>query len=163
MSKLFEPYRVTRVRAEGGGAATGPLLLTKIGSNGAGCWLLESCALPPAAAAGAWHRAGASAHLSSRRQVRLHTDKDTGRSKGFAHVHFAGAGAAGVLESRAAADWQPVVKSVSCIAHTLAAHMPRLSWSADEAGLDGAMALDGTTLLGRRIRVGYAQPKKEGS
>ena len=52
--------------------------------------------------------------------MRLHTDKDTGRSKGFAHVHFA-----------------------------------------DEAGLDGAMVLDGTVLMGRRIRVGYAQPKKE--
>lgn len=31
----------------------------------------------------------------------------------------------------------------------------------DEAGLDQAVQLDGTSLLGRRIRVGYAQPKKE--
>ena len=31
----------------------------------------------------------------------------------------------------------------------------------EEAGLDQAVALDGTNLLGRRIRVGYAQPKKE--
>ena len=33
----------------------------------------------------------------------------------------------------------------------------------EEAGLDQAMSLDGTSLLGRRIRVGYAQPKKEQS
>ena len=31
----------------------------------------------------------------------------------------------------------------------------------DESGLDRAIALDGTNLLGRRVRVGYAQPKKE--
>ena len=53
-------------------------------------------------------------------RVRLHTDKDTGRSKGFAHVHFK-----------------------------------------EEGGLDGAMALDGTQLMGRRIKVGYAQPKPQ--
>ncbi|KAI3433472.1 hypothetical protein D9Q98_003284 [Chlorella vulgaris] len=53
-------------------------------------------------------------------KVRLHTDKDTGKPKGFAHVHFQ-----------------------------------------EEAGLDQAVALDGTNLLGRRIRVGYAQPKRE--
>lgn len=53
-------------------------------------------------------------------KVRLHTDKDTGRPKGFAHVHFK-----------------------------------------DEASLDAAMSLDGTQLFGRKIRVGYAQPKKE--
>jgi RNA recognition motif-containing protein len=53
-------------------------------------------------------------------KVRLHTDKDTGKFRGFAHVHFK-----------------------------------------DEASLDSAMALDGTMLMSRRIRVGYAQPKKE--
>eukprot|EP00887_Chlorella_sp_A99_P005571 scaffold1.g5571.t1 len=52
--------------------------------------------------------------------VRLHTDKDTGKSKGFAHVHFA-----------------------------------------SEGDLDGAMALDGTPLFGRKLRVGYAQPKRD--
>jgi hypothetical protein len=31
----------------------------------------------------------------------------------------------------------------------------------DEESLDRAVALDGTNLMGRRIRVGYAQPKKE--
>lgn len=30
----------------------------------------------------------------------------------------------------------------------------------DEASLDAAVALDGTNLMGRKIRVGYAQPKK---
>jgi hypothetical protein len=30
----------------------------------------------------------------------------------------------------------------------------------EEEGLDQAQALDGTNLLGRRIRVGYAQPKR---
>lgn len=53
-------------------------------------------------------------------KVRLHTDKDTGKPKGFAHVHFK-----------------------------------------DEPSLDSAMSLDGTQLMGRRIKVGYAQPKKE--
>lgn len=52
-------------------------------------------------------------------KVRLHTDKDTGRPKGYAHVHFK-----------------------------------------DEACLDKAITLNGTMLFGRRIRVGYAQPKK---
>jgi nucleolin len=52
-------------------------------------------------------------------KVRLHTDKDTGRPKGYAHVHFK-----------------------------------------DEASLDQAITLDGTMLFGRRIKVGYAQPKK---
>eukprot|EP00890_Picochlorum_soloecismus_P004224 jgi/Picsp_1/4802/NSC_02170-R1_protein len=51
--------------------------------------------------------------------VRLHTDKDTGKPKGYAHVHFR-----------------------------------------DEESLDKAMALNGTPLMGRKIRVGYAQPKK---
>jgi RNA recognition motif-containing protein len=31
----------------------------------------------------------------------------------------------------------------------------------DEPSLDSAMALNGTNLMGRKIRVGYAQPKKE--
>jgi nucleolin len=53
-------------------------------------------------------------------KVRLHTDKDTGKPKGFAHVHFK-----------------------------------------DEPSLDSAMSLNGTQLMGRRIKVGYAQPKKE--
>lgn len=52
-------------------------------------------------------------------KVRLHTDKDTGRPKGYAHVHFK-----------------------------------------DEASLDQAITLNGTMLFGRRIKVGYAQPKK---
>ncbi|KAL6774421.1 hypothetical protein ACKKBG_A24945 [Auxenochlorella protothecoides x Auxenochlorella symbiontica] len=51
--------------------------------------------------------------------VRLHTDKETGRPKGFAHVHFR-----------------------------------------DEASLDGALQLNGTQLMGRAIKVGYAQAKK---
>jgi len=52
--------------------------------------------------------------------VRLHTDKLTGRSKGYAHVHFA-----------------------------------------TEADLDAAVAgVDGADLMGRGVRVGYAQPKK---
>ncbi len=42
-----------------------------------------------------------------------------------------------------------------------AAHLPLFVAHRDEAGLDQAMSLDGTALLGRRIRVGYAQPKKE--
>ena len=53
-------------------------------------------------------------------KVRLHTDKDTGKPKGFAHVHFK-----------------------------------------DEASMDAAISLNGTMLMGRQIRVGYAQPKKE--
>eukprot|EP00891_Asterochloris_glomerata_P001917 jgi/Astpho2/1917/fgenesh1_pg.00038_%23_61_t len=52
-------------------------------------------------------------------KVRLHTDKDTGKSKGFAHIHFA-----------------------------------------DDECLDRAMSHDGTELGGRRIKIGYAQPKK---
>jgi nucleolin len=52
--------------------------------------------------------------------VRLHTDKDTGKPKGYAHVHFK-----------------------------------------DEASLDAAVGLDGVELMGRRLRVGYAQAKKE--
>lgn len=52
-------------------------------------------------------------------KVRLHTDKHTGVSKGFAHVHF---------------------KS--------------------EEDLDRSMELDGHTFFGRKIKVGYAQPKK---
>lgn len=51
--------------------------------------------------------------------LRLHTDKDTGRPKGYAHVHFK-----------------------------------------DEASVDAALTLDSSEVLGRRIRVGYAQPKK---
>lgn len=51
--------------------------------------------------------------------VRLHTDKDTGRFKGFAHVHFG-----------------------------------------DEASLDRAVGLNGVDVRGRKLRVGYAQPKK---
>jgi nucleolin len=51
--------------------------------------------------------------------VRLHTDKDTGKPKGYAHVHFK-----------------------------------------DEESLDTAVTMDGTPLLGRRIRVGFAQKKK---
>lgn len=31
----------------------------------------------------------------------------------------------------------------------------------DEASLDSAMQMDGTMLMGRRIKVGYAQPKKD--
>jgi RNA recognition motif-containing protein len=31
----------------------------------------------------------------------------------------------------------------------------------DEESLDKAMALNGTPLMGRKIRVGYAQPKKK--
>ena len=54
--------------------------------------------------------------------VRLHTDKDTGKPKGYAHVHFK-----------------------------------------DEESLDKAMALNGTPILGRKIRVGYAQLKKNAS
>lgn len=52
--------------------------------------------------------------------VRLHTDKDTGKPKGYAHVHFK-----------------------------------------DEESLDKAIKLDGTPLFGRRIRVGFAQMKKQ--
>jgi len=52
--------------------------------------------------------------------VRLHTDKDTGKPKGYAHVHFK-----------------------------------------DEASLDAAVGLNGVELMGRRLRVGYAQAKKE--
>jgi RNA recognition motif-containing protein len=52
--------------------------------------------------------------------VRLHTDKDTGKPKGYAHVHFK-----------------------------------------DEESLDKAIELDGTPLFGRRIRVGFAQMKKQ--
>ncbi|KAF6252896.1 hypothetical protein COO60DRAFT_1550635 [Scenedesmus sp. NREL 46B-D3] len=52
-------------------------------------------------------------------KVRLHTDKATGKSKGYAHVHFA-----------------------------------------DEAGLDRALALSGSQLHGRGIKVSYGQPKK---
>lgn len=51
--------------------------------------------------------------------VRLHTDKDTGKPKGYAHVHFK-----------------------------------------DEESLDRAVQMDGTPLLGRRIKVGFAQKKK---
>lgn len=31
----------------------------------------------------------------------------------------------------------------------------------DEAGLDRAVAMDGTNFLGRELRVGYAQPKQK--
>lgn len=51
--------------------------------------------------------------------VRLHTDKDTGKPKGYAHVHFK-----------------------------------------DEESLDRAIELDGTQLFGRKIKVGFAQPKR---
>ena len=51
--------------------------------------------------------------------VRLHTDKETRKPKGFAHVHFE-----------------------------------------DEESLDKAMEFNGARLLGRPLKVGYAQPKK---
>lgn len=126
-------------------------------------------------------------------KVRLHTDKDTGKPKGFAHVHFRWAGRGGAGRGWAPAvgmGWHvgmpehslPAGRSVCLpvpqpgavcamppthrpLAHVPTAlpppalpslpHLPR-----DEAGLDQAMSLDGTALLGRRIRVGYAQPKK---
>lgn len=53
-------------------------------------------------------------------KVRLHTDKDTGRAKGYAHVHFA-----------------------------------------SEEALDRAVAMNGTKLHGRPLRIGYGQPKKQ--
>ncbi|KAG1660888.1 hypothetical protein FOA52_015930 [Chlamydomonas sp. UWO 241] len=52
-------------------------------------------------------------------QVRLHTDKDSGKPKGFAHVHFA-----------------------------------------DAETLEAAMALDGTEMAGRAIKMSFAQPKR---
>ncbi|EFJ49066.1 hypothetical protein VOLCADRAFT_90315 [Volvox carteri f. nagariensis] len=51
-------------------------------------------------------------------KIRLHSDKATGRSRGFAHVHFA-----------------------------------------NDEDVDKAVALDGTSFHGRKIRVSYAQPK----
>ncbi|KAK9820477.1 hypothetical protein WJX72_010755 [[Myrmecia] bisecta] len=51
--------------------------------------------------------------------VRLHTDRDTGKSKGYAHVHFA-----------------------------------------DEESLDRAIEFSGAELMGRAIKIGYAQPKR---
>ena len=53
-------------------------------------------------------------------RVRLHTDKLTGRSKGYAHIHFR-----------------------------------------DGDALDAAVAQDGVEVMGRGVRVSYAQPKKE--
>jgi nucleolin len=54
-------------------------------------------------------------------RVRLHTDKMTGRSRGYAHVHFV-----------------------------------------SEAALDAAVSgVDGAELMGRAVRVSYAQAKKE--
>ncbi|KAK9798166.1 hypothetical protein WJX73_004116 [Symbiochloris irregularis] len=58
-------------------------------------------------------------HGCSVTRVRLHTDRHSGQSKGFAHVHFA-----------------------------------------DEASLDRAIGLDGQDLQGRKMKIGYAQPKK---
>lgn len=52
-------------------------------------------------------------------KVRLHTDKASGRSKGYAHVHFQ-----------------------------------------DEAGLERALTLTGSELMGRQIKVSYGQPKQ---
>ncbi|GLI63843.1 hypothetical protein VaNZ11_006945, partial [Volvox africanus] len=51
-------------------------------------------------------------------QIRLHVDKASGRSKGYAHVHFA-----------------------------------------NDEDVEQAVALDGTSFHGRKIRVSYAQPK----
>ncbi len=51
--------------------------------------------------------------------MRLHTDKASGRSKGYAHVHFQ-----------------------------------------DEAGLERALTLSGSELMGRQIKVSYGQPKQ---
>lgn len=51
--------------------------------------------------------------------VRLHTDKASGRSKGFAHAHFP-----------------------------------------DAESLDRAVAKDGMDLLGRNLKISFAQPKK---
>lgn len=131
-------------------------------------------------------------------KVRLHTDKDTGKPKGFAHVHFRwgrGPWAAGGCPAqprsacRCRARAQQQQQQLAGAAHrrsrldSLAGvqsagrcrTVERLSRRArvmphtccpclsrrDEAGLDQAVQLDGTSLLGRRIRVGYAQPKKE--
>ncbi|GIL82358.1 hypothetical protein Vretimale_11830 [Volvox reticuliferus] len=51
-------------------------------------------------------------------QIRLHVDKASGRSKGYAHVHFV-----------------------------------------NDEDVEKAVALDGTSFHGRKIRVSYAQPK----
>ena len=119
-------------------------------------------------------------------KVRLHTDKDTGKPKGFAHVHFRCAaavilvvvqlgGLAGVwqaLEGARCALQCAMLRqsypaallpmSPHCVwAGAMLRHRRHCCCCRDEAGLDQAVALDGTSLLGRRIRVGYAQPKKE--
>lgn len=70
-------------------------------------------------------------------KVRLHTDKETGRSKGYAHVHFEDEEG---LDRCGGGHWG--------------------WWGLASHRLNRAVARNGKELAGRQVRVSFAQQKK---